>query len=172
MWPCLRVFLLFRGGTFFQTVSTPVGIELVNGFHTEFGAHRSVMPDLANAYASVVAFAKAVSSAGSFLPRDITKAIYNMPFQGPSGTVYIDGSNHMVDFFRVGKYNKSSGWLQVIHETHTGLCAAGGFQSVLYIYLSLHAFHLAYTQSGRIFSRAPLSLFYATIKCSRHSLSQ
>lgn len=78
---------------------------------------------MADAYTSILSFANAVTAAKSFLPGDIRANIYGLPLDAPTGVISTDGSNHVTNYFRVGRYNKTTALFETYHETVAGVKA-------------------------------------------------
>lgn len=102
---------------YYQTVESEANTAFVEAFKAEYGADRVTSDPMEAAYNAVHLWAATVEKAGSFAVEDVQEAAAGVAFEGPEGTVVIDGdNNHVSKTARIGEI-RSDGLLHTVWES-------------------------------------------------------
>ncbi len=102
---------------YYQTVESEANAAFVEAFKAEYGADRVTSDPMEAAYNAVHLWAATVEKAASFAVDDVQEAAGGVSFEGPEGTVVIDGeNNHVSKTARIGEI-RSDGLLYTVWES-------------------------------------------------------
>ncbi|WP_100444439.1 urea ABC transporter substrate-binding protein [Glycomyces xiaoerkulensis] len=102
---------------YYQTIESDTNAAFVEAFKGEYGDDRVTSDPMEASYNSVHLWAATVEKAGSFEVDDVQEAAGGVSFDGPEGTVVIDGdNNHLSKTARIGII-ESDGLLHTIWES-------------------------------------------------------
>ncbi|MCH7230345.1 urea ABC transporter substrate-binding protein [Glycomyces sp. L485] len=102
---------------YYQTVESETNTAFVDAFKAEYGSERVTSDPMEAAYNSVHLWAATVEAAESFAVDDVQEAAGGIAFDGPEGTVVIDGdNNHVSKTARIGEIS-ADGLLYTVWES-------------------------------------------------------
>ncbi|GAB4003539.1 urea ABC transporter substrate-binding protein [Glycomyces albus] len=102
---------------YYQTIESEANSAFVEAFKAEYGADRVTSDPMEAAYNSVHLWAATVEAAESFAVDDVQAAAGGVSFDGPEGTVVIDGeNNHVSKTARIGEI-AADGLLYTVWES-------------------------------------------------------
>lgn len=92
---------------YYQSVDTPENHEFVDRFKDRYGEGRVTSDPMTAAYTSLYLWREMVEKAGSFDVDEVREAADGVSYDGPEGTVTVDGSTHHVTRTpRIGRINE------------------------------------------------------------------
>ena len=103
---------------YFQSIDSPLNQKLIAGFQQEHGADRVLSDPMESAYVAVYLWKHAVERAGTVEPMAVRAALREgLEFDGPSGTISFDPSNHhLLKRCRIGRI-RSDRQFDIIFES-------------------------------------------------------
>lgn len=107
----------FTSWNYYQTVDTPENQEFVEAFKAAYGQSRPTSDPMEAAYDAVFLWRNTVEKANSFEVDKVREAADGVSFDGPEGTVTIDGeSQHIHKPARIGKI-RPDGLIETVWES-------------------------------------------------------